>query len=103
MLILQRWKLVVNNKVFEALLTDLSIAFYRLIHDIPISKLHSDGLSLTALRLVSDCLTNGQQRKKKDFFLLNGKTLTLYYKVLQGLIFVPLLFNIFVSDLPFNS
>lgn len=81
MLSLQRWKLVVNNKVFEALLTDLSIAFYCLIHDIPISKLHSDGLSLTALRLVSDCLTNGQQRKNKRFFVVKWQDID---AVLQG-------------------
>ena len=56
---LEIWKLaVVNNEAFGAILTDLSKAFDCLSHDLLIAKLHSYGLSLTSLRVLSDYLSN---------------------------------------------
>ena len=57
LLMLEKWKLPVGNKeAFGALLTDISKAFDCLNHDLTIAKLHSNGLSLTSLRLLSDYL-----------------------------------------------
>ena len=59
LLILEKWKLAVdNNEAFGALSTDLSNAFDCLSHDLIIAKLHSYGLSLTSLRSLSDYLSN---------------------------------------------
>ena len=49
---------------FGALLTDLSKAFDCLSHDLLIVKLHANGFSLNALRLVHSYLTNREQRTK---------------------------------------
>ena len=51
----EEWKLVVHdNEAFDALLTDRSKVFDCAGHDLLIAKLHSYGLSLTYLRLLSD-------------------------------------------------
>ena len=52
---LEEWKLVVHdNEAFDALLADRSKVFDCAGHDLLIAKLHSYGLSLTSLRLLSD-------------------------------------------------
>ena len=62
---LEKWKRVVdNNKVFGALLTDLSKAFYCISHDLLIAKLNAYGLPLSALKLVHRYLQNLKQRTK---------------------------------------
>ena len=55
-----------NNKALRALLTELSKAFDFLSHDLLIAKLHSYGLSLTSVRLLSDCLSNRKQSIKVE-------------------------------------
>ena len=53
------WKKVVDsNKVFGAILTDLSKSFYFIYHDLLVAKLHAYGLSLTALKMLQDYLLN---------------------------------------------
>ena len=47
-----------NNKMFGALLTDLSKAFDCLDHELPIPKRYAYGFSLTALKLVHNYLSN---------------------------------------------
>ena len=57
LLIIDKWKKTVNNhKVFGAVLTDLSKAFYCICHDLLIVKLNVYGLSLPALKLITDYL-----------------------------------------------
>ena len=69
---LEKWKLAVNsNEDFGALLIDLLKAFDCINHTncevaflwlvINILKLHSYGLSLTSLRLISNYLSNRKQ------------------------------------------
>ena len=59
LLIIDKWKKAVDNhKVFEAVLTDLSKVFDCICHDLLIAKLNAYGLSLPALKLITDHLQN---------------------------------------------
>ena len=60
-----RWKKAVDsNKVFGAILTDLSKVFDCICHDLLVAKLHAYGLSLPALKMIQDYLLNRKQRTK---------------------------------------
>ena len=62
---LEKWKRSVDNgKAFGALLTDLSKAFDCLDHELLIAKLNAYGVSLPALKLIHDYLSNRKQRTK---------------------------------------
>ena len=52
---MDKWnKAVDNHKVFGTVLTDLSKAFDCIYHDLLIAKLNAYGLSLPALKLITD-------------------------------------------------
>ena len=85
-------QLSITKKVFGALLTDLSKAFDCLSHDLLITKLNAYGFSMTALRLIQNYLSNWKQRT-------NSSWEEILFRVLQGSILRPLLFNIFLCDL----
>ena len=53
-----------KGKSFQALLTDLSIVFDCLPHEMLIAKWHAYGLSLSAFRLAHSNLSNRKQRTK---------------------------------------
>ena len=61
----ERWKVAIDNiEAFGALLIDMSKAVACQSHDLLIAKLNSYGLSLISLRLLSDYLSNRNQRIK---------------------------------------
>ena len=65
LVLLEKWKRSLDRgKAFGALLTDLSKAFDCLDHELLIAKLNAYGLSLPALRLIHDYLSNRKQRTK---------------------------------------
>ena len=98
--LLEKWKRAVDSgKMFGALLTDLSKAFDCLDHKLLIAKLNTYGLSLPALKLVHDYLSNRKQRTKVN--RTYNSWLEIVYGVPQGYILGPLLLNIFLEDLFF--
>ena len=75
-----------GGKINIAVFLDLQKAFDKINHDILLKKLDRYGIELPALNLLS-CLTDRTQ-----MFLVNG--------VLSGSILDPLLFIIYINDLP---
>ena len=88
-----------NNKQLTAVvLLDMSKAFDSLDHGILISKLEDVGVSNTALKWFKSYLTNGCQLVRINCTLSDSLEVT--YGVPQRSILGPLLFSIYISDLP---
>ena len=94
---LKKWKKSVDNsKMFGALLTDLSKAFDCLDHELLIAKLNAYAISLTALKLVHNYLSNRKQRTKINSTCC--RLLETIFGVPQGSILEPLLLSIFLIN-----
>ena len=64
---LEKWKNAADKeKVFGALLTDLSKAFDCLPHELIIAKLNAYGFNLVSLKLMHSYLSHRKQRTKVD-------------------------------------
>ena len=76
---------------------DLSKAFDSLNHDLSIAKLHTYGLSINALELIHNYLSNRKQRVKINNAFSEWKEVKV--SVPYGSVLEPLLFNVFVNDI----
>ena len=95
---IEKWKKCVGKgRVFGALLTDLSKVFVCLGHKFLATKLNAYSLNLPALSLVHDYLSNRKQRIKIENTY--SSWMETIFRVSQGSILEPLLFNIFLADL----
>ena len=82
---------------YDTLLTDLSIAFDCLPHDLIVAKFPAHGFPIESLKLINSYLTESKQWVKiNDQF---SSWMDFLFDVLHGSILGPLLFNIFLCNM----
>ena len=92
-------KIIDNEGVFAAVLTDLSKAFNYIPHGLLIAKLNAFGFDKKSLSFISADLYNRKQKFKVG--LEFSDILNILFGVPQGSILRPILFIIFIADLFF--
>ena len=95
---IETWRAMLNkgNKV-GAIIMDLSKAFDTLNHNLLLCKLKAYGFNKNALTFIQSYFTNRYQRAKVGDKVSKWQRIST--GVPQGLILVPLFFNIFINDL----
>ena len=91
--------MIIKNKfdyLSKSSIADLFKAFDCLPHDLVIAKLHSYGFNLAALNVMYNYLTKRKQRTKINHSY--SSWVDILFRVPEGFVLVPILFNIFLSD-----
>ena len=95
---LQDCKNIIDKKGFAgAVFMDLSKAFDSMNHGLLIAKLHAYGLSIEALELIQNYLSNRKQRVKLNSTFSAWNEIKV--GVPQGSALGPLLLNVFINDI----
>ena len=96
MKLLEQWRKSTNQGLaFSVLLTDPSKVFHSLSDELLVDKLCAYGMEDSAVRFISDYLTNRKHRTKIGNNYSSSSDVL--FGVLQGSFLGPLLFNIYVT------